>query len=67
MVWWEKIYKMSSHNRQNIYTLADQTDEQRYTMLYKEEGTGHCNNKMLQNHSSQQTIKPMEEGALVTQ
>jgi len=25
-------------------------------MLYEEEGTGHCNNKMLQNHSSQQTV-----------
>lgn len=47
---------MGSNNRQYIYTLADQTDEQRYTMLYKKVGTGHCNNKLLQNHSSRQTV-----------
>jgi len=47
---------MSSHNRQHIYTLADQTDEQSYAMLYTKVGTGHRKNKLLQNHSSQQIV-----------
>jgi len=47
---------MSSHNRQYIYTLANQTDEQRHAMLYKKVGTGHCKNKLLQNHSSQHIV-----------
>ena len=56
MAWWEKIHKMSSHNRQYIHSLSDQTDEQRYTMLHKKVATRHCKNKLLLNHSSQQTV-----------